>query len=207
MATVSNNKQYSTLLYHSLLKSIHTASASTVFTHSWVIERTVSFSFLKKITHHFFGKSLKTNGADFQPSQSCCSGDSNQQMVVSLILVIIVMMAMMMTIIAAAENDNYSCRWGMQGGGNVYMRMCVWMQTPECLGNHQRKGPGRRTSLLQGPLPEADPLISGNKGGRATNSSKIAWGVGGVEGCRESDAMPHSARISCGQSGLNSPPS
>ena len=64
--------------------------------------------------------------------------------------------------------------------------MCVSMQTPECLGNRERKGPGRRTSLLQGPLPAADPLISGNKGGRAFNSSKIARGV---EGCGESDAM------------------
>ncbi len=76
--------------------------------------------------------------------------------------------------------------------------VCVSMQTPEYLGNPQRKGPGHRTSLLRGPLPAPDPLISGNKGGRASNSSKIARGVGGVEGCRESDAMPHSARISYG---------
>lgn len=75
----------------------------------------------------------------------------------------------------------------------------VSMQTPECLGNPERKGPGHRTSLLQGPLPAADPLISGNKEGRACNSSKIACGVGGVEGCSQSDAMPYSARISYGQ--------
>lgn len=92
-------------------------------------------------------------------------------MVVKLTLVIIVMMVMMMTIIAPAA-DNYSCRWGIQGGGNVCI--CVSMQTPECLGNHERKGPGHRTSLLQGPLPAADPLISGNKGRRVSNSPKIA---------------------------------
>ena len=92
-------------------------------------------------------------------------------MVVRLTLVIIDMMAVMMTIIAPAD-DGYGCRWGYRGGGNVFVY--VSMQTPEFLGNPQRKGPGDRTSLLQGPLPAADPLISGNKGGRACNSSKIA---------------------------------
>lgn len=130
-------------------------------------------------------------------SSQCCGGDSTQQMAVRLTLVIIVMMAMTMTIIAPAADDNYSCRWGIQGGGNVCM--CVSLQTPECLGNPERKGPGHRTSLLQGPLPATDPLISANKGGRAFNSSKIARGVEGVEGCRESDAMLNSAHISYGR--------
>lgn len=81
------------------------------------------------------------------------------------------------------------------------MRVCVFVcvHAPECLGKAQRKGPGHRTSLLQGRLPAADPLISGNKGGRACNSSKIAHGVGGVEGCRESDTMPCGPRISYDQ--------
>lgn len=73
------------------------------------------------------------------------------------------------------------------------------MQTPERLGKPQRKGLGHRTSLLQGPLPAADPLISGNKGGRES-SSKIARGVGGVKGCRGPDAMSYIASISGCQS-------
>lgn len=84
--------------------------------------------------------------------------------------------------------------------------MCVSVQTPGCLGNPQRKGPGHRTSLLQGPLPAADPLISGNKEGRVSNSSKIASAVRGVEGCvgrgegrGGSDATAHVACISSSQ--------
>lgn len=196
---VSQRQQiYSTLVFVSVLKSIHTASASSVFSHGGVIEEPVSFHSFK-ITRHFFGESLKTNGVDLRPSQ-CCSGDSTRQMVVRLTSVLIVMMAMMMTIIAPAADDDCSCRWGTRGGGNVCM--CVSMQTPECLGNPQRKGPSHRTSLLQGPLPAADPLISGNKGGRVSNSSKIARGVGGVEGCRGSDAVSHIACVSSGQSQL-----
>lgn len=121
-------------------------------------------------------------------------------MVVRLTLVIIVMMAMMMTIIATAADDSYSCRWGLQGGGS--MCMCVSMQTPECLGNPQRKVPSHRTSLLQRLLPAAGPLISGNKRGRVFSSSKIARGVGGVEGCTRSDSVSHIACISICKSQL-----
>lgn len=136
-----------------------------------------------KITHHFYGKRSKTNGANIRPSQ-CCSGDSSRQMVVRLTLVIIVMMAMMMTIIAPAADGDHRCRWGRDTARRKCVCvMCVSVHTPGCLGNPQRKGPGHRTSLLQGPLPAADPLISGNKEGRVSNSSKIASGVGGVEGC------------------------
>lgn len=117
-------------------------------------------------------------------------------MVVRLTLVIIVMMAMIMTIIATAAD--YSCRWGIQGGGSVCM--CVSMQTPECLGNPQRKVPSHRTSLLQRLLPAAGPLISGNKRGRAFSSFKIA--VGGVEGCTRSDSVSHIACISICKSQL-----
>lgn len=137
-----------------------------------------------KITHHFFGKN--------------CSGDSTQQMVVSLTLVIIVMMAMMMTIIAPAAADDYSCRWGYE---EEEMCLCV------CPCKHLSflATPRGRVPVVGHPCcrahsPAADPLISGNKRGRACNSSKIARGVGGLEGCRESDAMLHSARICYGQS-------
>lgn len=47
-------------------------------------------------------------------------------MVVKLTLVMIVMMVMMMTIIAPAANDNYSCRWGIPGRGNV----CICAMCP-----------------------------------------------------------------------------
>lgn len=50
----------------------------------------------------------------------------------------------------------------------------VSMQTPEFLGNAQRKGLGHRTSLLQAPVQRETSLIRGNKGGRVCRSSKIA---------------------------------
>lgn len=67
------------------------------------------------------------------------------------------------------------------------------VQTPEFLGNRQRKGLGHRTSLSQGPVRQQTPLISGNKGGRVSSGSKIACGEGGVEGCEGSDVTSHIA--------------
>lgn len=61
--------------------------------------------------------------------------------------------------------------------------MRVSAQTPGCLGNPQRKVPVIGHPCCRVHSPAADPLISGNKGGRASNSSKIASRVGGVEGC------------------------
>lgn len=82
-------------------------------------------------------------------------------------------------------------------GGVTSCRNRVWVwvsvQTPEFLGNPQRKSLSHRTSLLQGPVQQQTQLISGNKGGRVSRSSKIAWGEGGVEGCEGSDVTSHIA--------------
>lgn len=83
------------------------------------------------------------------------------------------------------------------GEGYKVQDPCAWVwvsvQTPEFLGNPQRKSLSHRTSLLQGPVQQQTPLISGNKGGRVSSSSKIAWGEGGVEGCEGSDVTSHIA--------------
>lgn len=78
---------------------------------------------------------------------------------------------------------------------NCRNRVHVWVsvQTPEFLGNPQRKSLSHRTSPVQGPVQQQTPLISGNKGGRVSWSSKIAWGEGGVEGCEGSDVTSHIA--------------
>lgn len=85
---------------------------------------------------------------------------------------------------------------GIQEGGSVFVCVCACV----CLCtwvSWQPSEEGSRPSDIPAakPTPYRRPLISKNKRGRACNSSKIARGVEGVEGCKESDAMPCSARI------------
>lgn len=113
-------------------------------------------------------------------------------MVVRLTSVIRVAMAMMMTIIAAAAaataaeaDSNCRCGWG---GGEEYgveeMCLCVFLRKHlGVLATLRGKVPVIGHPCCRAHSPAADPLISGNKEGRVSNSSKIASGVGGVEGC------------------------
>lgn len=62
-------------------------------------------------------------------------------------------------------------------GGVTSWRNCaqvrVSLQTPEFLGNPQRKGLGHRTSLLQGPGPAGDlPNQRETKGGGCLGAPK-----------------------------------
>lgn len=113
-------------------------------------------------------------------------------MVVSLTLLIIIPIVMIVTIITRVTDDDCGCRRGYK-----LQEPCAWVwvsvQTPEFLGNPQRKSLSHRTSPLQGPVQQQTSLISGNKGGRVSRSSKIAWGKGGVEGCEGSDVTSHIA--------------
>lgn len=115
-------------------------------------------------------------------------------MVVRLTSVIRVAMAMMMTIIAAAAaaaaapaaaaDGNCRCRWGGEEYGVEEMCLCVFLRKHlGVLATLRGKDPVIGHPCSRAHSPAADPLISGNKEGRVSNSSKIASGVGGVEGC------------------------
>lgn len=111
---------------------------------------------------------MKTNEA-LLPGR-CRSVDSDQQMVVSLTLVIIV--AMTMTIIAPAADGDYSCRWGDE---EEEVRLCVRpCKHLSVLATLRGRFPAIGHPCCRAHSLAADPLISGNKGGRACSSSKIA---------------------------------
>lgn len=96
---------------------------------------------------------------------------------------------MMMTIIAAAAAATAAaadgnCRPSGREYGVEEMCLCTFLRKHlGVLATLRGKVPVIGHPCCRAHSPTADPLISGNKEGRVSNSSKIASGVGGVEGC------------------------
>lgn len=71
-----------------------------------------------------------------------------------------------------------------EGHGAEEVCLCVFLRKHlGVLATLRGKVPVIGLPCCRAHSPAADPLISGNKEGRVSSSSKIAPGVGGVEGC------------------------